>query len=475
MIDRRNSLRWTGVLVGLLAMHLAFAIPAESVAQEHDRAPIELSGFSISEAFDIADDLPLDVDSPLLKQLLYRIRNTSPESRLRYSDYTKGLTWQDVSAKTEDFRLWTFDIPARLTRVEKQPLMNLSSQEDIQHVFVCHCETTSGTAASPQTSLDPGRPFLTLATRVPREIPVGVGLDEPIRVVGFLYARISGIDHADENEMPVFISDRIAWYPSENTTLTSANHKRLAGLGFDIGLLDDVRDSNNLPLGGRDAEAFYQMLAAVGRLDSSDNSGSPSADLKRIGFKEMVQNAGANFGECAEVSGTIRSCSVITVPQQDIRERLGVETYYQLMLFPDLDGARVVVRNKDGSKLDYRRFPITVCCTELPDGLTPAEMERQQCVVNGFYYRFWKYQSEHTDQLHANGQVSPLILAQSPQLIESSIGQLNAVLLVFVIGAIAIIFALIMGFRIADRRQKTPGAKILDSLPDKIDASGWSE
>ena len=70
----------------LTACYLPFLIPVPlllsfaSVAcakQDHNTTPIELSGFSISEAYEIPDDEPLQPNSPILKQLLYRIKNTS--------------------------------------------------------------------------------------------------------------------------------------------------------------------------------------------------------------------------------------------------------------------------------------------------------------------------------------------------------------------------------------------------------------
>lgn len=468
MIDPRNPVTWFPK-VGFLSLVLAFVISDLATAyQEHDRAPVELSGFSISEAFDIPDDVPLDLDSPLLKQLLYRIKNTSPDSRARYSRYTRDLDWQDVTTNTEDYRLWLFDIPARLKRIESRPLKNLSSQEEIQRVFVCHCETI----ANPDQSEVRGKPFLALSRTLPSALPIGTPLDEPIRVVGFLYARVSGVVEGDNNEMPVLITDRVAWHPTESAALNSVAHQRLARHGVDIGLIDHVRANNTLPLGGRDAEAFYQILAAVDRMEPNDVAGDPDSKTGQLGFNELMQDASSNFGESVRVTGTIRSCSVISVPQKDIRDRLGVSRYYQLMLFPDLDGARIVVKNKDGSKLDYRRFPITVCCTELPAGMTPTDMERQSCIVDGFFYRFWKYQSEKTDQLQTSGQVSPLIIAKRPVMFDSDIGRLNTALLIFVVAVITTILALFFGFRIADRRRMAPGTKILDSLPDKIDVSG---
>ena len=476
MINKSLRLCFPGIVI-LTSFMLAVAGPSYVIArQDHDEAPIELSGFSISEAYDISDDKPLDLDSAILKQLIYRIKNTSPKSRLQYSRYSQDLTWQDITTKTEDYRLWLFNRPARLKRIEKHRLKNLSPGEEVKSVFICHCESEPDNGESEEGRR--GQTFLTIARTMPRALPVDEAIDEPIRVSGFLYSRISGMQAGDNNEMPVFITDRVAWFPSQKSENVSAAHVRLARLGVDIGLMDLVKQNNALPLGNRDAEAFFQFLAAVSRVNDNDNgqtSGSDDSDPAKLGFNEIMNNANAHIGQAVRVTGTVRSCSVISVPHADVENRLGLSQYYQLMLFPDLDGAKVIVKNKDGTKLDYRRFPITICCAELPEGLKPTDVEKKQFSVDGYFFRFWKYQSEKTDQASVAGQVSPLIIAKSPQLIEPDTRGLNLVLLIFVFSILAGIVALVGGFKIVDRKRQTPVERILDTLPEKIDLSNLED
>ena len=142
------------------------------------------------------------------------------------------------------------------------------------------------------------------------------------------------------------------------------------------------------------------------------------------------------------------------------------------MIFPDLGGAKIIIRGKDGSELDYQRFPITVCCTELPDGMSPQEIERKQCVIDGYFFRFWKYQSARTDSVESAGQLSPLIIAKQPIMVESGIDVLDRGLLFFVLGVVAMIIFLISYFRFVDRKQKPQQENILENLPDKIDITG---
>ncbi len=445
--------------------------------QDHNQTPMELSGYSISEAFEIPDDQPLDLNSPTLKQLLYRIKNTSPGSRRQYGNFSRELTWKDICTKTEDYRLWLFERSARLKKIEKYPFQNYSLDEEIKGVFVCECESEPDIGLTKEIAR--GHSFLVLARTIPRELPIGSAIDEPIRISGFLYARVSGTHTGDNNEMPVFITDRIAWFPSRESEDVSVAHLSLSRYGADIGLLDFVQENNARPLGNRDAEAFFQILAAVNRMNRNDVEPGPTVDVSDsgslLGFEELMQNSNTNFGEAARVTGTVRTCSVVAVPHEDIKRRLGISKYYQLMLFPDLDGAKIVVKNKDGTKMDYRRFPVTICCTELPAGMSPTDLERKQFVVDGYFFRFWRYESDKTDQAAGTGQVSPLIIAKCPQLIGSDTSSLNLALLVFAIATLAGIIILIGGYRIADRQRQTPVEKILGTLPDQIDLSGLED
>ena len=125
--------------------------------------------------------------------------------------------------------------------------------------------------------------------------------------------------------------------------------------------------------------------------------------------------------------------------------------------------------------MDYRRFPITICCTELPAGMGPTDVERKQFVVDGYFFRFWKYRSDITDKAAAAGQVSPLIIAKCPRMIEPDTRALNLTLLIFMITVVAGIVALIGGYKIADRKRQSPVEKILDTLPEKIDLSGLED
>ena len=58
----------------LAALGLLLALPLTANAtQDHDETPLELSGYSLSESYQVDDDQPANLESPILKRLLYRI------------------------------------------------------------------------------------------------------------------------------------------------------------------------------------------------------------------------------------------------------------------------------------------------------------------------------------------------------------------------------------------------------------------
>ena len=443
------------------------------VGQVHNNKPLELSGLSLSQAYDIEDDLPLDLDEPMILQLIYRIKKTSSKSRRKYSQYSKDVTWEQLSSKTEDYRLWVFDRKFRLKKITKHRFASAEKEDPVKGVFVCHCVTEQGEQGE--------QPLVILSRTIPRSLPVDTDLDEPIRLHGFLFARrqvgsptaeVSEAEASDETETeasatPVFIVDRIGWYPDQVVqSLSNESYVALAQSGLDVGLLDFVRENNARKLVDDDSEAFYQMIGSVNRM-------GPNAEFaNQLGFVEIMRGAKSNFGNAAKVKGVIRSCSEINITNPELASQIGVSKYYQLIMFPDLDGSKIVVKNKDGEDIEYKRFPITVCCLQLPAGFSTTTIERKPFSIEGFFFRFWKYQSDKTDAAGASGQVSPLIIANTPIPIDSQEERLNFILLCFV-GILIVGFSILTWwYRNADRRRKSPGQKIIESLPEKLDVKG---
>lgn len=421
-------------------------------AQNHDETPMQLSGYSFSEAFEIPDDQLLAPNSRTLKQVLYRIKKTSYKSRHEYAEFSQSVTWEQILQETPDYRMWVFDRVARLTKIQKHSFADASSDEEISRFFVCHCVHDD-----PETGKE--IPFVAIARSVPKRLFKQTG-PEQVRVTGFLFNRVSNEDFIK----PVFVVDRLGWLPDANSELASPSQIQLSKLGVDIGEYDYVPPNNKRALSKRDAEAFYQTIAAV----SSDDKPLLESN-ETLGFRQLMEKSNSNFGNRVRVQGVARTCSQVHVTDPDIRNRLGLSTYYQLILFPNMDGGTITLNNDDGEPLVYRRFPITVCIPKLPKGMTPSDVERKEFEVEGFFFRFWKYKADKTDAANVGGQVSPLIIAQTPTLLVTEQGLLNQVILGFAAIVLAGLAAIIFCYRYADRKHKLAKDSILNELPEQID------
>lgn len=437
---------------------LVVLLPRCTPGQVHDEMPVGLSGFTVSETYDIKDDQPLDLDAYVIQRLLYRLKNTSPRTRSEFSQFSQDVKWNEIVNQTDAYRMWMFDRWARVKKIEVHRLANATEDSEINQFFVCHCE------AAPNDGQTTPVPFLVIARSVPELLPLNVAMDEPIRVFAFLYRRI--VD-AQDNHLPVLIADRIGWFPDQSRPDGATQSQvSLAAYGVDIGQFDVVRANNSKRLSSRDSETFYQMISATDRMPPLKQS------IPRRAFNDVITKGESMFGESIAVSGFVRTCSPITIDDIDIQDRMGVSKYYQLMVFPNIG---IVIEHPDGTKTEYERFPITVVCTHLPSGMSADDMKRKRVQIDGFFFRYWSFRSDKSDQAFGNGQPSPLIIANAPILLEPQTLPLNSILIGLLLTVLAGITVFIVGVRFMDRKSKKQARFLVEQLPDKIDISGFDD
>jgi hypothetical protein len=191
--------------------------------------------------------------------------------------------------------------------------------------------------------------------------------------------------------VPIFAARRIAWRPD---TL-------LGRLGMDVGLLDDLRD--RWPITARERECFYQMLAAVGRarpgqLLREARGGSSSVE-------PLFNRPGGQRGRLVVLAGTTRRVVRVRVDEPDIRERFGIDHYYEMYLFTD----------------DSQGNPLVVCVRRLPKGMPTGDDPQfaEYVEVAGFFLKGWAYRPNPAAQESTGGRadprrVAPLLIGREP-------------------------------------------------------------
>ena len=333
-----------------------------------DDSPESLSGFSASETYDIVPGSPLDVDESFFVRSLYRVAKVSSQSLGKFSQSNGDVTWQQLLERARDFRFWVFTRDATLERLTilKFPA---NSEPGISGVYLAACRS------------DDGQPFFLICRSAPSRLPRNEPLKEPIRFSGFFYNTVrlgaegNGLellDRADpqnENEdepqevdlknvAPLFVVNRFAWFPkavdeedaTEAKAKISPGNVELASQGVDIGLFDYVRKRNSKPLAKQDAGCFYQMLHAASVIGQAGAGEANEESSSPVGFVQLVGAAKKHIGARVTVTGSLRQCVRITVPPDAPISNAGqrLEHYYQVSLFPDLGGRKVVTRTGKG-------------------------------------------------------------------------------------------------------------------------------
>lgn len=445
----------------------AAAIVAPALAmQVRDDSPRELAGISASVSFETKDDLPLDPQAQTAISMLYRMRKASPVTLDRFAAFSKDISLAEARDETIDYRFWLFRFSATLTKVEKVSVADAPETSDsIRSLYRC-----SAMAADPAGN---SIPCTILARSIPSQLPLETEIDTQVQVTGLLYCRalIGAAVETGPADQPsdvgqstlVFIADRLAWFP-QTESVADKQMVALASAGFDVAQLDTVKSCNGKALGTKDADAFYQMLTTAGAAKTL-----PPA----VPIKSVIAKSTDNIGVRVEMTARCRACSRVEVSDPDKRERFGIDHFYQLFLFPDLNQSIVLTEKTPNgpAKAVYHRFPVTVCATELPQGFSVDDIKGNVISVDGTFFRIWKYDSEINRKANTSGTISPLIITRDFEVIEASpwINRLVA----WAFGGLAALLAFIYAYhRIFGNKQPRPSESILDSLPEQIDVTG---
>ena len=443
----------------------AIAIPATAM-QYQDDSPRELAGISASVSFDTKDDLRLDPQAKTAVNMLYRLQKASPATLDRFAAFSKDVRLTQARDETIDFRFWLFRFPANLTKIQKVPIADAPPTSDsIGHLYRCTALATDSTGSSI---------LCTILTRsIPSQLPLETEIDTPIQVTGLLYCRalvstpmeVGPTDQPTDANQPtlVFIADRLGWFPKKES-VADKQMVALASTGFDVAQLDRIKSCNGKALGTKDADAFYHLLTTVG----TGHDIPPAVPIKSV-----IAKSTENIGARVELTARCRACTKVKVSDPDKRERYGIDHFYQMFVFPDLDQAIVLTENTpDGpAKAVYKRFPVTICATQLPAGLSPEDVTGNPISIDGTFFRIWKYDAEINQQANTSATISPLIITRDIEVIETAPWMNHLVTWVF--GGIAALIAFMYAYhRVFSKKQTRPTESILDTLPDQIDVTG---
>jgi hypothetical protein len=223
-------------------------------------------------------------------------------------------------------------------------------------------------------------------------------------------------------ESLIFVTDRIAWHPRQPDASQEidAGQALLGSHGMDVSRLSEV--IHEQPLVASDREGFYQMLWAMRRMDPT--AIAAVADNQPLPVVRLLQRPETQVGHTFRMQGTARRAIRVLVEDPDIRQRFGIDHYYEVELFTPLEQILRLVDARDGQARSYRNFPVTVCTAELPPGMPQGDEIRQAIDVDAFFFKLWTYPSrfaagEGETAAAARRQVSPLLMAPTVRLVRT--------------------------------------------------------
>jgi len=182
------------------------------------------------------------------------------------------------------------------------------------------------------------------------------------------------------------VATRVAWFPDTP----------LGRLGMDYGLFDTVVDGAKLV--AADADAFYAMLAAVGR--------GARAEIEKVAMPiedpiplidPRARWMESHRGDPVRLSGVARRAMRIAVDDPARRSELGSDHYWELYVFIPTPTIQIGKTIQDS-------FPVVCCLRSLPSDMPYGESMSEWVEVDGFAMKQYAYTLPGDDKLPADNR-----------------------------------------------------------------------
>jgi hypothetical protein len=410
---------------------------------------LELAGWSVDRLATFDDGGPLtDEQRTSALELLRRLRSFSTSDLAAWVH--DDLTPRDVLQRPADYRGQLVRLTGRVTKVAPHSPPAVDAQRlEMPQYFECDLtlDHNAGTATI-------------LATRVPKAWLGAENLDEPMSANALFLKKVG----AGDAPPSIWLAAEIAWHPGQASgrdaetfgpdvsELFGDTPDRLLGksilghLGMDVGQLDLVDPRGRIR--PEEREAFYQMLAAVGKIDPHilaqlaktnlsgardywkrrlENETDPSrralaqealhrAKNGRYSTAALFNDPQSQMGQLVVVDGAARRVVRVEVGAgsaddagQDIVGRFGFDHYYEMEVFTD----------------DSQNYPLVFVVHELPDGFPTGESIHVPVRVAGFFFKDWLYHTrggagDETTAVSDPAQYAPLLLGSAPLIIKET-------------------------------------------------------
>ncbi len=362
-----------------------------------------LSNVDDSDLAGLKDHEPLDPADPTLRKVFYQMPRVGLDQLERFAAANNQVDLSSLAEDPESHRLVLLPLAGRVTEVSLVKLpAELARYSEFAHYFL-----VTFTPQGSKTSV------LIHALKIPRAWKPGQELNEKAScLAAFLKVGDSQL---------LFASPRIAWLPEKVNDKLAITQSLvlLAKTGMDVGLFDDVRELNGERVGPKDSECFYQLLAAAGRIGPKPQLGQ---DIPPLDLVPALSAPKTQHGKLVIVEGNARRITRIAIDAPYIRDRLGIDHYFEIDVFIPLGNRDIKIsgKQKDGAAPVFQNnYPVTVCVRQLPAGIAEGSDVSQSIRVACFYFKLWAYKSQFIrDFGEGSQQVSPLLIGFEPEVVE---------------------------------------------------------
>ena len=379
-------------------------VEAQETKPQSAREILELFNIGESQLETLMDGKELSPsEADVVAKVLVHLPRLGPENLMRWRK--RDVSWDVVAAAPIEYRLSVFHLSGRAKRVEKRLLPPDHAE---RYEFSHYYHVTVALDDSPSEALIAVR-------RVPEFWAIDQPIDEPTQADA-LFMKLGNV--GSDSPQLIFAASRLGWFPdrpSEQQRI-GASQVALARMGMDIGLWDDVRHANEQWLTTADGEAFYQLLAAVGRPEARQLSDEAHGPLNIV---PLLEQPTEHCGEILPVEGIARRVMKVSVSDPDVKSRFGFDHYYEIDLFVSLGDARLRLGNDssgDKNPVYHNAFPATLVVRRLPPKLKEGENLHELVRAPAVFFKIWTYRSSYTNRF-GQLQPAPLFIAAEPQVV----------------------------------------------------------
>lgn len=309
-------------------------------------------------------------------------------------------------------------------------------------------------------------PIDVLADAVPQAWPRWRRFDEPVSLAGLVVSTAaprpepppeSADGWPDDAATLLVVARRVAWHPATP----------LGGLQMDYGLFDSVVDGQRLVAG--DTDAFYGMLAAVGRGAEGSIEAAAGGVTDAVPLIDPSRDwFAAHRGDAVTIQGTARRATRIQIDEPRRRREIGGDDYWELFVFVPTSLIKINDRLQE-------TYPIVCCVRELPAGMPTGQSINEQVRISGFALKRYAYplpkiQGQDGPDRPAERQETPLVIGKRAIWLPEPSAAGATSLLGWVFLGLAGVVAVVLAFgawRVArDARENRRRQRA--SLPDKL-------